>query len=224
MSGDTSRRARLRRLLRWLVHGDLSFAWIRPRRSLLPAVLAVALALLALLHEPSGGSGGCAGTGPCFEVLRRMAESEPGVLAGAVGLHVAAAALAYLVGSGVTTLVGRRVDLESVGPRLFAPDDPTLRAVAVLAVAALLTYVAGAYSLAYTVIGVATLYVLYFPMLLSATAFEAAGPPTGPLGEAAAVVLLVALPLLEVVWLYALAHLVASPFDSEDDPDGAVHR
>lgn len=221
MSGVTDLATRVRGWARWFLYGDLSFDWLRPRRISLPALMVGTLVALMALHGPSGGD--CVSPGSCTRMLQTLAEYEPMVLAGTVGFHFAAAAVVYVVAAGATSLVGRRVDLASVAPELFAPDDAALRAVAVLGLVALLTYVAGAYHLAYGVVGIAALYVLYFPVLVPAAAFISYNPPD-PVGAPLAAVVLVALPFLEVLWLYALAHVFTSLFRSDDATDRTVHR
>lgn len=223
MSGDSDSAARFRRWLRWVVHGDRSLDWLRPTRSVLPALIAGTLVALGGLHEP-GRNSDCNQVGACLELLRRMADQEPTVLAGAVGLHLLAAALVYVAGVGVTAALGHWVGLESRAPWLFAPDDRTVRAVAVLGLVAVLAYVAGAYGLAYTVVGVGVLYVVYFPVLVVVAGFELYGPSGGPVATSVAVLLLAALPLLQVAWLYALAHLATAPFATDEDAERPVHR
>lgn len=224
MSDGTGALERLRAWTRWFLYGDLSLDWLRPRRAVLPALLTGTLVALVVLHRPSGPTNDCTEVGGCLELIGGMAESEPGVLAGTVGLHVLAAALVYLVSVGATALVGRLVDVEAVAPWLFAPDDATYRGVIVVGFGALLAYVAGAYILAYSVVGLGALYVLYFPVFTVLTGLVALDPIPQYLHVPIGITILAALPLLEVGWLYALAHLAASPFDSEDDHDRSVHH
>lgn len=206
MNGNPDPAARFRRWLRWLIYGDLSLDWLRPRRALVPSLMAASLVVVALLHEPGGYYSTCATAPDCLGVLTRMADEEPIVLTGAVGLHGVAVALAYAISINATRLVERWVNLEAVAPRLFAPDDQTLVAVLVAWLAALLAYFAGAYMMAYSLAGLAILYVLYFPALVVLASLEAVGKPPEPLSMALVVLAVVAVPILETLWLYGLAH------------------
>lgn len=222
MRAGADLRAQVRRWLQWLRRGDLSVALLRPRRASLPAVMAVGFVALVALHEPGGTSGACSGMASCVDQLQWTADREPAELATAAGWHVAAAGAVYFVGTAVTAIVGRRVDLASVAPWLFAPDDATLRAVLVVGAAALVTYVAGAYYLAYTIVGFAALYLLYFPVLAAVAVADGHGPPPDPLAAPAAVFLVVVVPLVEVCWLYALAHGLASGLPGDEDAEGTA--
>jgi len=193
--------------------------WLRPRRSLLPAGLLVGQLALLALHTPinrTTASQHCDTLPGCRAELGRLVARVPGEVAGSVGRHLLAAVAVYLVAAAATSLLARRVDLAAVAPWLFAPDDRELAGVAVASVAALLGYAAGTFGAAYTPVGPAILYLLYFPplALVAVMAGWGAWPVVAWVPEpvstvaltAGALGVVVALPAAEVLWLYGLGH------------------
>lgn len=206
MSGGPDLGTRLRGGLDWFLHGSLDpeFHWVRPRRALGPALVVWGVVSLAVLHQPVGYDHACVSPARCDGRLDGLLPTGPGELLGGLALQVAAAVLVYLLAVGTTMLAERAVDLERVAPWLFAPEDDALTAMGVVALGALLAYLAGAYRLAYTVAGLLAVYTLWFPPLVAVTAVRTTAAPT-----TLAFAVIFATPVLETLWLYALGTVAA---------------
>jgi hypothetical protein len=210
-------RDRTRAWLRWFLFGDTTWNWLRPRRALLPALSFWSLYALFGLHRPLGRAGSkCSTVDACSQVLAEIGGEGPGELFVLAGFYLLAATTVYVLAVGVTGLAGHFVDLRARYPWLFAPDDEELLAVVVVLVGAVLTYAAGVVGAAYSVLGLAVLYVVYFPslaltgVLAYATFTGALAGVPDPLGTvvglAAGLAFVVVAPAAQVLWLYALAH------------------
>lgn len=203
MSGRSDLAARLRGGLDWFLPGTLDpvLPWHRPRRALGPTLVGWGVVALRVLHQPLGYGPTCLYPAECDGGPDGLLSMGPDELVGGLALHVVAAALVYVLAVGTTVLVERVVDLERVAPWLFAPEDDALTAVGVVAFAALLAYLAGAYRLAYTV----AVYTLWFPPLWAVTSPQVIGPLPTVVGVGAAI----ATPITETLWLYALGTAAA---------------